>query len=332
MSRPTLKDVCREALVSEATVSRVINNSPLVNEKTRQRVLEVIRRLGYTPNAAARNLSRNKTDAIGVIFHEMSSGFFADVMDGIDRAAGERGYRVFSSFTRDYKQPAKTAFSLLDEMRVDGLILLDLNMTPDLIEQFKAYRKPVVLLQQELEDPQIHSVAVANEEGGYLAMKHVLSRGYERIVVVRGPANVQDSQLREKGCRRALQEAGRSIDSVMWLTGDYQPARAREVFRQYLRQHTIPQAVFAFNDSMALGILSELNERGIPVPDQTALIGFDGIDCGAFIGLTTVETPLTQLGAEAVRVVVEQLEKPDTPAQHVVLPVKLVFRKTCPGP
>jgi LacI family transcriptional regulator len=332
MNRPTLKDVCREALVSEATVSRVINNSPLVNEKTRQRVLDVIRRLGYTPNAAARNLSRSKTDAIGVIFHEMSSGFFADVMDGIDRAAAERGYRVFCSFTRDYKQPAKTAFSLLDEMRVDGLILLDLNMTADLIEQFKAYRKPVVLLQQQITDPRIHSVSVANEMGGYLAMKHLLSLRYDPIVVIRGPANVQDSQLREKGCLRALQEAGRRADSCVWLAADYQPGRAREVFRQYLQQHGAPRAVFAFNDSMALAVLGELREKNISVPGQTALIGFDGIECGLFNGLSTVETPLIQLGAEAVRVVVDNLEKPDAPAEHVELPVKLVLRQTCPAP
>ncbi len=332
MSRPTLKDVCREALVSEATVSRVINNSPLVNEKTRQRVLEVIRRLGYTPNAAARNLSRSKTDAIGVIFHEMSSGFFADVMDGIDREAGARGYRVFCSFTRDYKQPAKAAFSLLDEMRVDALILLDLNMTGDLIDQFKAYRKPVVLLQQQMEDPRIHSVSVANEQGGYLAMRHLLSRGFDRIVVVRGPANVQDSQLREKGCLRALREAGRGAEACAWLTADYQPSRAKEIFRKYLNQNGPPQAVFAFNDSMALAIISELMESKIAVPEQTAVIGFDGIECGSFIGLTTVETPLTQLGAEAVRIATERVEKPDAPAEHVELPVRLVFRKSCPGP
>lgn len=331
MNRPTLKDVCREALVSEATVSRVINNSPLVNERTRQRVLEVIRRLGYTPNAAARNLSRNKTDAIGVIFHEMSSGFFADVMDGIDRAAAERGYRVFCSFTRDYKQPGKTAFSLLDEMRVDGLILLDLNMTGDLIEQFKAYRKPVVLLQQQIEDPSIHSVSVANEQGGYLAMKHLLSLRYDPIVVIRGPANAQDSQLREKGCLRALREQGRTADTCVWLTADYQPSRAREVFSQFLQQHSPPRAIFAFNDSMALAVLRELRDRNIAVPEQTALLGFDGIECGAFIGLSTVETPLTDLGAEAVRVVLRHLENPDAPAEHVELPVSLALRKTCPA-
>lgn len=329
MARPTLKDVCREALVSEATVSRVINNSPLVNEKTRQRVLEVIRRMGYTPNAAARNLSRNRTDAIGVIFHEMSSGFFADVMDGIDRAAAERGYRVYSSFTRDYRQPGKVAFSLLDEMRVDALILLDLNMTPELIEQFKAYHKPVVLLQQQMDDLHINTVSVANEEGGYLGMKHLLSLGYDPILVFEGPANVQDSQLRKKGCLRALQEFGKDASACTWLVGAYQPKVAAQVMRAYCEQNGPPRAVFAFNDSMALGSLGVLQELGVQVPSQTSIIGFDGIECAEMVGLSTIETPLKQIGSEAVRVAVEHLENKDAPAEHVVLPVKLTLRKTC---
>ncbi|OQA28273.1 MAG: Catabolite control protein A [Verrucomicrobia bacterium ADurb.Bin345] len=328
--RPTLKDVCREALVSEATVSRVVNNSPLVHERTRERVQEVIRRLGYTPNAAARNLSRSKTDVIGVVFHQVTSGFFAQVLDGVDREAVAHGYHLLCALTRDDMEAGKTCLGMFDEMRVDGMLILDPALGPELLEQFKTYRRPIVLIQQHADDATINSVGVENEQGAYEAMKHLLGLGYKDFLVVRGPAGAQDSQLRVKGCNRALREAGAGA-KCRFVEGNYSPADALAAFQQDRAQHGLPRAIFALNDAMALSILKELQATGVRVPEQTAIMGFDGIECADYVGLSTVETPMCLMGEEAVRLFVRHVGDPKLPAEHVTLKTCLAVRKTCGG-
>ncbi len=331
MTRPTLKDVCREALVSEATVSRVVNNSPLVHERTRARVLEVIQRLGYTPNAAARNLSRSKTDVIGVVFHQMSSGFFAQVMDGIDRAAVDSNYHVLSSLTRDDVEPDKTCRRMFDEMRVDGMILLDPSFDDRFIAELKHYGRPMVMIQRDTDDPDIGSVSVENRHGARDGMKHLLSLGYRDILVLRGPEGAQDNRLRLEGCEQALKEVRGQPPVVHYADGFYAPHRAVEALREHRLVHGLPRAIFAMNDAMALAALKELRTSGIKVPEQVAIVGFDGIDAADYVGLTTVETPMLELGATAVRLLLAQIEDPKTAVEHVQLKTKLVVRDTCGG-
>ena len=326
--RPTLKDVCRDALVSEATVSRVINNSPLVHERTRARVQEVIRRLGYTPNAAARNLSRSKTDTIGVVFHQMSSGFFAQVMDGIDRAARQHGYHILSAFTRNdqEREREQSCLRLLDEMRADGVIILDPCVDLKLMESLKRYHKPIVVLQQEIDDVVVSSVSIDNRQGAYEGMKHLLALGYRDILVVRGAAGAQDARLRLEGCEQALREAG--VTQRLFIDGHYSPHDAVEAFRVYCQSHPLPRAIFALNDAMALALHRELRKGGVEVPGQVAILGFDGIEAAEYVGLTTVETPMAEMGEEAVRVFLRRLEAQDAPAEHIRLPTRLVIRST----
>lgn len=327
--RPTLKDVCREALVSEATVSRVINNSPLVHERTRKRVVEVINRIGYTPNAAARNLSRSKTDVIGVIFHQMTSGFFAQVMDGIDRAAVRNGYHLLCSFTRDDAEPDKTCFGMFDEMRVDGMIILDPCMSNELIEKFKAYRRPIIMIQNENKDPAIRSVSVDNEGGAYKGMKHLLSLGYRDLLIIRGPDGAQDAQLRLQGCERALQET--PDVKTRYIDGFYSPVDALAAFRADRDKNGLPRAVFALNDSMALSVLKELQKTGVRVPEQVAVIGFDGIECADYVGLTTIQTPMRAMGEEAVRLFLEEVAGDKEKSKNRQLKTELIVRHTCGG-
>jgi DNA-binding LacI/PurR family transcriptional regulator len=329
--RPTLKDVCREALVSEATVSRVVNNSPLVQQRTRDRVQQAIRKLGYTPNAAARNLSTNRTDVIGVVFQLMSSGFFAQVMAGIEEAARETGYHLLSAFTHADLDPSKTYFRMFDEMRVDGVIILDQSLSNSFVNQLRQYHRPVVMIQRDLTDPQISSIAVENRQAARAAMKHLLSLGYDDLLVIRGPAGAQDAQLRLEGCRDALGELGRPTTICHYIDGFYASQPALEAFRGFCGKRGVPRAVFALNDAMALAILKELRTTGVRVPDQVAIVGFDGLDTAEYVGLTTIETPMTELGKGAVRLFLKRIESPDAPAEHLDLPCKLVVRATCGG-
>lgn len=328
--RITQKHVARAAGVSEATVSRVLNQSPLVHENTRRRVLEAIRRLGYAPSAAARNLSRNRTDVIGVVFHQMSTGFFASVMSGIDAAARARGYHLLTAFSRDTVEERDICYRMLDEARVDGLIVLDAALSDETIARLKSYRQPFVLIQREPDDPSVNTIAVDNQGGAYRALKHLLALEYTRLLILRGPPGAQDAQLRLAGCAEALREAGRDV-SCDYIDGFYNAERATEAFLAYRREHDLPRAVFALNDAMALAVLKLLRSEGVRVPEQVALVGFDGIESAEYVGLTTVQTPMEALGEGAVRILLDHLQDPSRPADKVRLPVQLVVRATCGG-
>ncbi len=329
LKRPTLKDVCREAMVSEATVSRVLNKSPLVHQQTRERVLEVMRRLGYTPNAAARNLSRSKTDVIGVIFHQMSSGFFASVMSGIDQGARDHGFHILSAFTHHGTEADRTCSRLFEEMRIDGMLILDPGLDEKLIESLKKHRRPIVLIQREIKDPSISSISVDNRGGARAAMQHLLSLGYRDLLVVKGPEGAQDARQRVEGCKQALSAKEHPRVACRYIEGHYNPHDALLAFRADRQRHGLPRAVFALNDAMALSILKELQETGVKVPEQVAVVGFDGIEAADYVGLTTIETPMADLGEGAVRLIVKHLQSPEEPAEHIRLETKLVIRKTC---
>jgi len=331
-TKPTLKDICREASVSAATVSRVINKSSLVNDETRQRVQDVIDRLGYTPNAAARNLSRNRTDLIGLVFHQISSGFYSSVMAGIDEEARANGYHILTAFSRDTADERDICFTMFEATRVDGLIVLDSGVHDETIDRLKSYRRPFVLIQKESDDNTVNTVTCNNESGAYDAMKHLLDRGHKDIVVLTGPEGAQDAQLRLRGCQRALKEGNVSLKPHQFVRANYSPDLAPELFRQYEKEHGLPRAVCALNDAMALGVIKELRSGGVSVPDQVAVVGFDGIDCATYMGLTTVQTPISRMGKEAVRLLIEQMGDGDAKAQHVHLEADLVIRETCGAP
>jgi LacI family transcriptional regulator len=329
--RSTQKDVAREAGVSEATVSRVLNESPLVHEETRRRVMDAMERLGYRPSAAARNLSRNRTDAIGVVFHQISSGFFALVMSGIDSAARTSGYHILTALSRDTKEEREICYAMLDETRADGLIVLDAGLSKETIEQLKEYQQPFVLIEREIDDPAVSTIAVQNKKGAHDAMRHLLSLGYKDILVLTGPDGAQDSQLRIAGCKEALAEANQPESICHFESGSYNPDRAREALRDYRKQHDLPRAVFALNDAMAIAVLKELRGEGVRVPEDVAIVGFDGIESADHVGLTTIETPMEALGEGAVKLLLEQLEDPESPARHLQLETRLVVRATCGG-
>ena len=328
-NKASLKDVCREASVSEATVSRVINNSPLVREATRQRVMEAVEKLGYTPNAAARNLSRSKTDTIGIVFHQMSSGFFASVMAGIDKAARDHGYHVLSVFPHSSTDACDTCLNLFKEARVDGLVLLDPALNMDTILRLKKHKRPMVLIQRDLDDDQVNTVSVKNKEGAYEAVRHLVGHGYKDLLIILGPEGAPDSQLRTEGCKQALSEPSAAGIRTHYINGYYHPDRALEAFRDYREKHGLPRGIFCLNDAMALSVLKELRTTGVKVPEEVAIIGFDGIECADYVDLTTVETPMMALGEESVRSLMKRIANPESSATHTRLDVVLRCRATC---
>jgi LacI family transcriptional regulator len=328
--KATIIDISHEAGVSVATVSRVLNCSPKVTEHTKKKVLAAVDKLGYTPNAAARHLVGKKANAMGVIIHQMTSGFYATVMSGIELEARSRGYHVLITIAHDPDPERTRYYDMLDEARVDGLILLDSTLDAETVAKLKSYNRPVVMIQRTSKDPEVCSVCTADEEGAYQALRHLLSLGYKKdLLVVTGSEETEDTHLRLKGCERALKEHGLSLGDVTQISGRYSAQVALDAFRSYRASHELPRAIFAFNDDMALAIMKELRMAGVRVPEEVAVVGFDGIEAADYIGLTTMEIPMLDLGREAVRLLLDRITNPHTPAAHVVKDCSLVIRESC---
>lgn len=308
----TLKRICEEAGVSKATVSRVLNNHPLVSKQTREKVQEVIRRLHFTPNALARKLSLQRNDTIGVLFPWRFSGFFSTALLGIDGAAGERNYHVIISLSHDAADENSTALRLLRERRVDGLILMAPSLPVEKIGEIKNLDIPFVMLQREISDPEVSFMSVDNFDGGLKATAHLIEKGCRRILAIAGPPASQDSNRREEGYREALKRASIPFDPGLVIRSDFDKQTALSSFERFRQRFPMPEAIFCFNDEIALGMLVYLKTIGVRVPEDVAVIGFGGIEFTDFAELSTLATPMKEMGEQAVRLLIKQLENKET--------------------
>lgn len=325
----TIKDVCKATGDSLATVSRALNNRPRVKPATRQRILAAAAQLGYRPNAAARNLCMQKTDTIGAVFLDFASGFYANVMSGIEQESREQGLHLLLTVAH-YTDPERDRhYDTIDASRVDGMIVLDGTLDEAGINQLKSFGHPFVLIAKDSDDPDVMSVTIDNVLGGRMACQHVLEQGCRDILLVTGPPEVEDSLQRLEGCRQALENYNLSLDDVTIRSGYSGAAGAISAFRACLSAKGLPRAIFAFNDEMALAIMKELRLAGYKVPDDVAVVGFDGLSAADVVGLTTVQVPMEELGREAVRLLAGRLKQQDDLSLKRVLETLLVVRESC---
>ena len=285
-------------------------------------------RLRYTPNAAARQLVLQRSDSIGVVITEIASGFFASVLHGISTTAERLGYTTVFTVGQIEDRSRKIYRRMLEESRVDGLIIIEPWLNEQRLAELEALHKPIVLIQQEVQSDQIGSVATDNRGGAYAGMKHLLDKGYGDVLVIRGPPATQDSREREEGCRQAVQAAAGAKPTVRYIDGQFNPDRALEAFAAYREKHPLPRAIFALNDAMAIAILRELHRQHVKTPEDVAVMGYDGIDASEYFDLTTITTPLTAMGERAAELVHAKLQNPESKAQHVRLEGKLTVRLT----
>ncbi|MGH2570858.1 MAG: LacI family DNA-binding transcriptional regulator [bacterium] len=329
----TIHDVARAADVSIATVSRALNGSDHVSAATRQRVGAAAAALNYWPNGAARSLSTRRTHALGVLLPDLYGEFFSEVIRGVDHAAREEKlHTLVSSSHAD--ADADTVLSAARSMRgrIDGLVI----MAPDArsAEAIERIRQMmfVVLVNPRFEVDRCSSVSIANFDGARAVTEHLLSLGHRRVATIAGPQGNVDADERLRGYREALFRAGIEPSSRLDLRGDFTEASGYECADTVLRRRPLPTAVFAANDSMAVGLVSALGMRGIRVPGDMAVVGFDDIAIARYLNppLTTVHVDAYELGARAVRLLISSIAF-SAPASttHEVLPAPLVIRESC---
>ena len=329
----TIRDVAREAGVSVATVSRVLNDSGPVSDSARARILEIAGKLRYAPNEAARTLITSRTSALGVILPDLHGEFFSEVIRGLDQAAKASGYHLLVSGSHNDGAETEAALRAM-RGRVDGLVVMAPNENTAGVVGGTPQGVPIVLLNCPTTDGHVDSIEIDNYGGAYAMVRHLSGPARRRVAVIVGTANNRDAAERLRGYRDALRDLDLERSAKWELAGSFTEASGYEAARRFVALRPRPEALFASNDSMAIGALSALREAGVRVPEEVAVGGFDDIPMARYTSppLTSVRVPMGELGAQAVRRLVRTLEKGVRQvARRETLPTTLVVRASCGG-
>jgi LacI family transcriptional regulator/LacI family repressor for deo operon, udp, cdd, tsx, nupC, and nupG len=326
---PTIRDVARHAGVGVGTVSRVLNENPLVKADKRARIHAAIAELGFSRNPTALSLSTGRTHAVGVIAPFFTSPSSTERLRGVSTGLSERGYALLLF---DVETPAQRAVAFADLARrhaVEGLIAISIRPTDAELAALEREGLPTVLV--DASHRSLKHVATDDVLGGELATDHLLAKGHRRIGFVgdRPPApfGLSSSERRLRGHRRALRRAGVTPRRVLERLGGHDREEAREAAAPLLRLPDRPTAVFAASDMQAIGVIEAAEQAGLRVPEDLAVIGFDDIEIAAIVGLTTVRQPLRESGRRGAEVMVSLLEGGEPPPAALE-PLTVVERRT----
>ena len=336
--RPTIKQVAKAAGVSTQTVSRVINNRPDVSPETRQRIQQVIENLGYQPSELARSLIQQRSFTLGVVIAGLKYIGPSRTLNGITQRAEELGYSLLlkelPSFTTGEIQPL---FQSLIARHVDGIIWATSEVGENqswVSESLRDFTVPIVFITAHPREG-VFSIAYDNRYGGQMATRHLLHQGYQHIGHITGPLDWWEARERKLGWEQALREAGKEPSDNHWQEGNWSSASGESAFLKLLETYPGMDAVFVGNDQMALGLLQAARRKGLQVPHELGLIGFDGIPESRYYWppLSTIMQDQNLLGCLAVEKVVAIIEclrleeAPPEPAAEVLLP-ELIIRES----
>lgn len=320
----TVKEIAAAANVSVATVSRALQRPEIVSEATRQHIQEVVKRLGYTPNALARNLRTARTRLIVALLPDIANPFFSEVIRGIEQVAHESGYSVLLGETQSSLVREQAYADMVAARQADGIITMS-HRVPAIPMQG---RLPVVNACEYVKDHQISSVYVDNIAAAGIAVDYLVMLGHRDIAFIGGPPSSPICVDREQGYRLALQRADIAINSALIAAGDFSIEAGERAIELLLSQRQSFTAVFCSNDEMAIGAMRALSAHGLRVPEDVSVVGFDDIRFARYTTptLTTMAQPKNALGREAMAMLIELLNDPDVPPRKRVLSADLVVR------
>ncbi|EPS8933091.1 substrate-binding domain-containing protein [Vibrio cholerae] len=327
----TMKDIARLAGVSTSTVSHVINKSRFVSDEIAERVNNAAQQLNYAPSALARSLKMNRTKTIGMLVTTSTNPFFGEVVKGVERSCYHQGYNLILCNTEGDNQRMKASINTLLQKRVDGLLLMCSTLEGERLDVFDRYPDipivvmdwgPILFASDKIQDNSL--------QGGYMAAKHLIECGHKEIGCITGPLIRHQAQMRYEGYKRALAEAGIAINPDWIVESDFECEGGYQAFEKLYQRGKLPSALFVSNDMMAMGVIQAASQRGLRVPDDLSLIGYDDVHIAKFMtpALTTIHQPKYRLGKAAVDTLLYRLENPDTMAQVVQLEPTLVVRNS----
>jgi LacI family transcriptional regulator len=309
----------------------VLNDSGPVSHDARERIERVATRLQYAPNSAARSLITRRTHTIGVLLPDLYGEFFSEVIRGIDLVAQRSGYHMLVSSSHSEQQALEAALGAM-RGRVDGLIVMSPDLDQRTLRSSLAACPAVVLLNCAARTPGFDAIKIDNVGGAATMTRHLLGMGHRRIAFISGAAGNVDAEERRRGYRSALKAARVALDPLLEIDGDFTETGGYRAAKALARLSQRPTAIFAANDSMAIGALSALREAGVSVPEEVAVTGFDDIPIAQYTSppLTSVRVPIIELGEHATERLVESLSSDRRRRRGCeILETTLVVRQSC---
>jgi LacI family transcriptional regulator len=328
----TLRDVARQAGVSPMTVSRVVNGSGRVSPDLRARVEQALAETGYLPNTVARNLRTRRTDTIALVMPDMTNPFFTALAHGVEMSAREVGISLLVANSDEREGEEQRLVQVLLQRQVDGILLIPAGAGGTAISRCRAHDVPVVIVDRRPGTPGVDVVRADAEAGAFQLGRLMASLGHRRMAVLTGPASVPTAVDRAVGFSRALaQDSALPAPSVVY--GAFTIESGHAMTLSVMGQAPRPTALFAANNFIAIGVLHAVQELGLVVPDDVAVVGFDDLPRAmvTFPFLTVAAQPAFELGRRSVAVLLDRLADPRLPAQEVVLPTEIVLRRSSGG-
>jgi len=330
----TIWDIAKHLELSVSTVSRALNGYGDVASKTRQRVFDAARELGYYPSSTARNLRRGRTDKIGLLINTSityMSQYLSEVFPGATIAAEKQGYNLVF-YTAGVNRPDEL-MRVCRAREVDGVILLWAGEIENAIAFLQKEGLPFVLFDGRVDDPNVSYIAADNLAGALSLMRHLLELGHRRIGFTARPELGATSSDRLAGYRQALEEAGIPVDESLIISTVIEPRSGYYAANDLLNLAKPPTAIFAIHDTVAVDAFQAVTERGLRVPEDVAIAGFDGFLSSLTTQppLTTVKLPLSEMGQLAVETLLAQASDPSRPPTRIKMPVRLLVRQSTVG-
>lgn len=323
--------MAERANVSVATVSHVINQTRPVSDELRQRVLAAMARLDYQPNALARSLRRQRTSTLGLIIPDTYNPYFAEVARGIEQVAFERDFTVILCHS-DYSPDRELQYvDVLRAERAAGAIWIPATEDREAALRLIEYEVPLVVLDRRVTNIRCPAVVADNLRGGYVATEHLIALGHQRIGCIARPVGLSHSQDRILGYQAALHDHELANDETLIARGGFRLEDGYQATFRLLDSEPPPTAIFAYNDIMAMGALRAAHERGLQVPRDFSIVGFDDIPQAAFAcpALTTVSQPKFDMGRRGAELLLDLIAGKTPPAEtDAPLEVQLVIRES----
>lgn len=336
----TIYDVAKKAGVGIGTVSRVINNSPQIAPSTRAKVLQVISELKYQPSAMARSLARKKSNIIACVVPRFTGYFYYEVLNGVQHVLSQFGYDLILYNIDKLEKKEEILKRTLRERKVDGVLVISISISDKLASKFVESKLPVVLVDSYHD--RLDYITVANNQGAFLATEHLIRLGHRRIGMIDGCLSSTPAKQRLAGFKAALEQyqivqddalivsVNSNGDSeILYNDGFNKLAGYWAMNRLLSLGNDRPSAVFISSDIQAAGAIKAINERGLKVPDDLAIIGFDDIELSEYLGLTTIHQPMYEMGTLAAERLIAKIDGEASDHFQMTFPTKLVIRETC---
>lgn len=322
-----MREVAERAGVSIATVSNAINRPFKVRPATVERVQLAMDELGFVRNDAARRLKRGRSNTIGLLIEDFANPFFIDIARAIEESADEVGLSVLLGDSNRSTQRELSYLDVFEQQRVEGVIIAPVGSIDTRVDRISRHRTPTVLLDRQPGSHELSSVALDDNAGGRMAVDHLASLGRKRIAFVGGPLSIPQVVDRLEGAREAAQKHG--IGLVHVPTGALTFDEGERIGRQLASAADLPDAIFAANDLVALGLVKALHmEEGIDVPGRVAVIGYDDISLArhSLLPLASIQQPSVEIGHTAMVLLLDEMRDPQAQRKQILLPPRLVVR------